>query len=483
MVRAKQGNKAAAAPAEETKVDSTTPSAEEEEPAAAAPATNGDANADNESGEADSTAEEKVETPAEEKKKKAASKKKGGKKAATPAENGETAPAPAPKKKKVVPAWASLSDAAKSKATKSADVKASRPKMDEQVLDAINTCADSKGCASAVAIRNFLLSENPDMPKGFIKKSVMRALNKNLIKQVKGTGFSGSFKVETGKKAAGKKGKSAPAATGSMEDVFPLVFTWACNPKEASVHQIRKYITENYPELKTDGDAFKKALEAGERKGQLDRITGKGNSGTFALMDGADKSGAKYEDAFESAIIAMNEPKDCSVPTLRDYLGVYHKEFDTDNRPLKLKKALERAEDKGFIQRITGKGFSGTFRLAWPFYPSPRVLWGDEFKEPKKEKNEREKPSSSRKRVVYSEDSESEEEEESEAESDFEEEVLPKSTKRGAPKSRAAPPAKKPKAAAAKKPAAKKSAAVVAKKSKPVVAKKSKPGKGKKGRK
>ena len=37
----------------------------------------------------------------------------------------------------------------------------------------------------------------------------------------------------------------------------------------------RKYITENYPDLKTEGDAFKKALEAGERKGQLDRITGK----------------------------------------------------------------------------------------------------------------------------------------------------------------------------------------------------------------
>jgi len=483
MVRAKQGNKAATA--EETKVDSTTPSTEEKEPTAAALATNGDTNGDNESGEADSTeAEEKVETPAEGKK--AASKKKGGKKskAAAPAENGEAAPAPAPKKKKVVPTWASLSDAAKSKVTKSADVKAARPKMDEQVLEAINTCADSKGCASAVAIRNFLISENPDTPKGFIKKSVMRALNKNLIKQVKGTGFSGSFKVETNKKAAaGKKGKTASATTGSMEDVFPLVFTWACNPKEASVNQIRKYITENYPDLKTEGDAFKKALEAGERKGQLDRITGKGNSGTFALMDGADKSGGKYEDAFESAIIAMNEPKDCSVPTLRDYLGVYHKEFDTDNRPVKLKKALERAEDKGFIQRITGKGFSGTFRLAWPFYPSPRVLWGDEFKEPKTEKNEREKSSSSRKRVVYSEDSESEEEEESEAESDYEEEVLPKSTKRGAPKSRAAPPAKKSKAAAAKKPAAKKAkaAAVVAQKSKPVVAKKSKPGK--KGRK
>ena len=38
----------------------------------------------------------------------------------------------------------------------------------------------------------------------------------------------------------------------------------------------RKYLAENYPDLKTDGDAFKKALEAGERRGQLERITGQG---------------------------------------------------------------------------------------------------------------------------------------------------------------------------------------------------------------
>ena len=48
---------------------------------------------------------------------------------------------------------------------------------------------------------------------------------------------------------------------------------------------------------------------------------GKGMSGTFALVDRADKTGAKYEDAIETAIIAMNEPKECSVTKIRDYLG------------------------------------------------------------------------------------------------------------------------------------------------------------------
>ncbi len=42
-----------------------------------------------------------------------------------------------------------------------------------------------------------------------------------------------------------------------------------------------------------------------------------------------------------------------------------------------LKNALERAESKGWIQRVTGKGFTGTFRLIHPYRPPPKELWGD----------------------------------------------------------------------------------------------------------
>ena len=55
--------------------------------------------------------------------------------------------------------------------------------------------------------------------------------------------------------------------------------------------------------------------------GQLRRVTGQGFSGTFALVDEADKTGAKFEDALENAIIAMSEPKQVSVNSLRDYLS------------------------------------------------------------------------------------------------------------------------------------------------------------------
>jgi hypothetical protein len=58
---------------------------------------------------------------------------------------------------------------------------------------------------------------------------------------------------------------------------------------------------------------------------------GKGFSGTFALVDGSPKTGAKFEDAIESAIIAMNEPKDASVTAIRDYLGRFEIMLTYDN--------------------------------------------------------------------------------------------------------------------------------------------------------
>jgi hypothetical protein len=80
------------------------------------------------------------------------------------------------------------------------------------------------------------------------------------------------------------------------------------------------------------------------------------------------------------------------------FSGFYHAEYKTDNRPLVLKRALDRAVDKGWLnqvpasprpcltlssRQISGKGFSGTYRLMHPYYPGPRELWGKDFHEPK----------------------------------------------------------------------------------------------------
>jgi len=376
--------------------------------------------------------------------------------------------------KKVVPSWASLSDEARKSLSKS---KLPKPKTQDAVMAAMSACADSKGLVSAGAIRKYVLEDNPDLSSLVLKKTVLKAVEKGLIKQVKGKGFTGTFKLESAKTVAkaakasktskgGKVAKSSGPKLPPLENEFPGIFTWACNPKEASVPLIRKYLVKHYPELKVEENpnTFKKALESGEDKGQLKRITGKGFSGTFALVDGADKNGAKFEDAFENAIIAMSEPKQVSVSSLRDYLGEYHKEYNTDNRPLVLKNALERSVAKGWLKQISGKGFSGTYRLMHPYYPSPKELWGELFVE-KKEKGEKAEKSTPKRKATKRAAVDSDSEEESEDDDDGE--VMPSPRKRGAPTPRKT-------VAAPKKKVAKKA---VAKKGKPA------PKKGKKGKK
>ena len=41
--------------------------------------------------------------------------------------------------------------------------------------------------------------------------------------------------------------------------------------------------------------------------------------------------------------------------------------------------------------KITGKGFTGTYRLMHPYFPAPKELWGEDFVE-KKEKEEKATP-------------------------------------------------------------------------------------------
>lgn len=438
-----------------------------------APAAAEEAPAEAENAEEDAPAEKKTKKAkkAEKKKEAAEGDKEEG------AEGGEKKKKP---KKKVVPSWATLTDDARSKLAKGGSL--AKPKVQDAIVDAIKMCGDGKGVASASAIRTMIMSENPDLPKMVLKKAMAKAVERGVVIQVKGKGLAGSFKLGKGKAVAGAE-KKADKAGGKakkgpkkdslpkkpLEELFPHVFTWACNPKEASVGLIKKYLVANYPDLELGEDMkhYKKALELSEKNGTLERLTGKGFSGTFQLVDGANKTGHKFEDAFENACIAMNEPKDLSVSKIRDYLGHYHPEYKTDDRPKVLKSALDRAAAKGWVQQISGKGFSGTYRLMHPYYPGPRELWGKDYMEPKEKgeaapKKEKKEEASPKKKAAKKRaaDSDSEDEEDEDVE---EEAYKPKATKRGAPKPRssAAPAKKKAKAA--------------------VVAKKSKPAKGVKG--
>merc|ERR1719284_1053871 len=100
-----------------------------------------------------------------------------------------------------------------------------RPKMTDAIVEAIKVCGNgnSKGLASASSIRAMIMTDPPDLPKMVLKKAMTKAIEQGMVTQVKGNGFSGSFKLGKGKPAVkkaadGKKGakkaRSDEAASG-----------------------------------------------------------------------------------------------------------------------------------------------------------------------------------------------------------------------------------------------------------------------------
>ncbi|XP_077167527.1 heterochromatin protein 1-binding protein 3 isoform X2 [Paroedura picta] len=351
------------------------------------------------------------------------------------------------KVKKTIPAWATLSASQLARAQKQTQMAASsRPKMDAILIEAIKACYQ-KGGASVVAIRKYIIHKYPSLElerRGYLlKQALKRELERGVIRQVKGKGASGSFVVtpNSGKTASKsrdrKRSASAPGPEQQvkLEDVLPLAFTRLCEPKEASYSLIKKYVSQYYPKLKVDvrPQLLKNALQRAVEKGQLEQITGKGASGTFQLKRSGEKpllGGSLMEDAILSAIAAMNEPKTCSTTALKKYVLEKHPGTNSSLQVHLLKRTLQKCEKNGWMEQISGKGFSGTFQLCFPYYPSPGVLFPGKQKEDSSEEEEEEES----------------EEEESEEEESEEEEPPPKKRmqKRPPPKARnRAPPMKR----------------------------------------
>ncbi|XP_048206373.1 heterochromatin protein 1-binding protein 3 isoform X5 [Perognathus longimembris pacificus] len=322
------------------------------------------------------------------------------------------------KVKKTIPSWATLSASQLARAQKQTPMASSpRPKMDAILTEAIKACFQKSG-ASVVAIRKYIIHKYPSLElerRGYLlKQALKRELNRGVIKQVKGKGASGSFVVvqksrTTPQKSRNRKKSSTvyPEPQVKLEDVLPLAFTRLCEPKEASYSLIRKYVSQYYPKLRVDirPQLLKNALQRAVERGQLEQITGKGASGTFQLKKSGEKpllGGSLMEYAILSAIAAMNEPKTCSTTALKKYILENHPGTNSNYQMHLLKKTLQKCEKNGWMEQISGKGFSGTFQLCFPYYPSPGVLF------PKKETDD-------------SEDEDEDEDESSEEESEDEE--------------------------------------------------------------
>ena len=169
-------------------------------------------------------AEPAAEAPAEKSEKKKDEEKKE--------ESAEDKDKKKKKKKKVVPSWATLSDEARSKLAKAGSMQ--RPKMTDAIVEAIKMCADSKGAASASSIRNMIMTDHPDLPKMVLKKAMNKAVEKGMVTQVKGKGFTGSFKLGKGKPAEKKaaEGKKGAKKVNIFSLPYPLTFLtagkWQC---------------------------------------------------------------------------------------------------------------------------------------------------------------------------------------------------------------------------------------------------------------
>ncbi|XP_051028173.1 heterochromatin protein 1-binding protein 3 isoform X2 [Acomys russatus] len=324
------------------------------------------------------------------------------------------------KVKKTIPSWATLSASQLARAQKQTPMASSpRPKMDAILTEAIKACFQKSG-ASVVAIRKYIMHKYPSLDlerRGYLlKQALKRELNRGVIKQVKGKGASGSFVVvqksrKTPQKSKNRKKKDSaldPEPQVKLEDILPLAFTRLCEPKEASYSLIRKYVSQYYPKLRVDirPQLLKNALQRAVDRGQLEQITGKGASGTFQLKKSGEKpllGGSLMEYAILSAIAAMNEPKTCSTTALKKYVLENHPGTNSNYQMHLLKKTLQKCEKNGWMEQISGKGFSGTFQLCFPYYPSPGVLFPKKEPDGSKDEDEDEDEEES------SEDSEDEE--------------------------------------------------------------------------
>ncbi|XP_078480414.1 LOW QUALITY PROTEIN: heterochromatin protein 1-binding protein 3 [Lampetra planeri] len=378
--------------------------------------------------------------------------------------------AKAKKVKRTIPAWASVTTKKKIPVTNFAGT---QNKVDNILIEAITSCNDRSGVSTSPVMK-YIVKKYPgmelDKKKFLIKKAMKKHLEKGTIKQLKGKGLSGTFtigKQSTSLKVCYSRGNSAQKQE-SLGDALPLIITRLCEPKEASYNLIKKYLEQHFPSFKIDTrpEVLKTALVKAVERGQLEQITGKGASGTFQLKRSGNKvmlKGGHLEDAITAAITAMNEPKTCSTTTLRKYLLDANKDIKEYQLVANLRRTLTKCKVLGWMEQITGHGFTGTYRLSFPFYPSPTLLYPEKFNKPLQDSAPK------RRRTAKSED-EDESEEEEEDEDDSEDEAPPRrsgftqddgkkqspSKKESAPSAKVTPvkrraPAKKPKTPAVKK--------------------------------
>uniref|UniRef100_A0A3P9IZF0 Heterochromatin protein 1-binding protein 3 n=1 Tax=Oryzias latipes TaxID=8090 RepID=A0A3P9IZF0_ORYLA len=250
------------------------------------------------------------------------------------------------KVKRTIPLWASV---AAHKNVPVTNFAGTQHRMDNILIEALRASSDKSG-VSFKSLMKYLLDKHPGMELTkktfFIKKALKKHLEKGTIKQVTPrTANAGVVHSSLGRFLWVQL--KAPNKLESLGDALPLIITQLCEPKEASYNLIKKYLEQHFPISK---------LPQTQRHFKCREIP----PFTAKLKRGGNKpqpKGSVLEEAITVAITAMNEPKTCSTTLLRKHLLDSHKDRDITCKVL------------GWMEQITGHGFTGTYRLSFPFYP------------------------------------------------------------------------------------------------------------------
>uniref|UniRef100_A0A3B4Y804 Heterochromatin protein 1-binding protein 3 n=1 Tax=Seriola lalandi dorsalis TaxID=1841481 RepID=A0A3B4Y804_SERLL len=306
------------------------------------------------------------------------------------------------KVKRTIPAWASVSASKKLPVTNFAGT---HNKVDNILIEAITSSNDKSG-VSYQSVMKYIVKKYPgmelDKKKFLIKKAMKKHLEKGTIKQLKGKGLSGTFII----------GKQSNLSKESLGDALPLIITRLCEPKEASYNLIKKYLEQHFPSLNIENrySVFHNCL--------INKVSGNSEKCLKRTGNQVLLKGSTLEDAITAAITAMNEPKTCSTNTLRKYLLDANKDRKEYQLVANLRRTLTKCKVLGWMEQITGHGFTGTYQLSFPFYPSPTILYPDKFKELQNKNTTKPATPAKRRRVADSSDEEEEESESEEEEDD-----------------------------------------------------------------
>ncbi|GAB1597275.1 histone H1-delta-like [Argonauta hians] len=126
----------------------------------------------------------------------------------------------------------------------------SHPPYIEMIKDAITKSGQRKGISRQAIVKyigaNYKVSINDNVILQQIKLAIKRGVVANVLKQLKGTGASGSFKVNSEKKSAAPKKPAAKAAKPKKAKTTPKK-TVKKSPKKVAKKTSVKKITKKSP--------------------------------------------------------------------------------------------------------------------------------------------------------------------------------------------------------------------------------------------